>query len=400
MNCSSPARPGACAEVRALAAQLLGDRGGDEVVLGREVGVEGAVGQPGVRHQRGDARSVDAVSLEPAAGRLDDPPSRRLLVVFAVPRHAFLHSPRARLPSLHPPYGFTIYYDRNSKGSGVTMKAAQPVALVTGATSGIGKAAALALVEAGFEVVGTSRDAGRRPARRRDVPRSRRRRRRVGHGRGRAGDRPVRAARRPGQQRRYRVGGRRRGTLGGAGPERVRHQRLRRDPDDEGGPAAHARPGRRPHHQHLVGAGFAPQPYMAVYVASKHAVEGYSESVDHEVREHGVRVLLVEPATPAPRSTRTLAARRPAAGLRQARHIFDDILAAAIKTGRPGRRRQGDRRGSHRPETEAPLHRRPRPGASARCAASPPPGPSTSRSARSTAWPADRRRPSHHPGER
>ena len=42
-------------------------------------------------------------------------------------------------------------------------------------------------------------------------------------------------------------------------------------------------------------AGFAPQPFMAVYVASKHAVEGYSESVDHEVREYGVRVLLVEP---------------------------------------------------------------------------------------------------------
>ena len=42
-------------------------------------------------------------------------------------------------------------------------------------------------------------------------------------------------------------------------------------------------------------AGFVPQPFMAVYVASKHAVEGYSESVDHEVREYGVRVLLVEP---------------------------------------------------------------------------------------------------------
>ena len=35
---------------------------------------------------------------------------------------------------------------------------------------------------------------------------------------------------------------------------------------------------------------------MAVYGASKHAIEGYSESLDHEVREHGVRVLLVEPA--------------------------------------------------------------------------------------------------------
>ena len=68
--------------------------------------------------------------------------------------------------------------------------------------------------------------------------------------------------------------------------------------------------------------GFVPQPYMAAYVASKHAVEGYSESLDHEVREHGVRVLLVEPAytktgfdanrrrpTPRCRSTRSGATR-------------------------------------------------------------------------------------------
>src|SRR3982751_3453599 len=41
------------------------------------------------------------------------------------------------------------------------MTATRPVALVTGASSGIGKAAALALVKAGFEVVGTSRDTAR-----------------------------------------------------------------------------------------------------------------------------------------------------------------------------------------------------------------------------------------------
>ncbi len=34
---------------------------------------------------------------------------------------------------------------------------------------------------------------------------------------------------------------------------------------------------------------------MALYVSTKHAVEGYSQSLDHEVREHGVRILLVEP---------------------------------------------------------------------------------------------------------
>ena len=41
--------------------------------------------------------------------------------------------------------------------------------------------------------------------------------------------------------------------------------------------------------------GLIPAPYMAVYAATKHAVEGYSESIDHELREHGVRVVLVEP---------------------------------------------------------------------------------------------------------
>jgi short-subunit dehydrogenase len=38
-----------------------------------------------------------------------------------------------------------------------------------------------------------------------------------------------------------------------------------------------------------------PSPYMAVYAASKHAIEGLSESMDHEVRGLGVRVVLVEP---------------------------------------------------------------------------------------------------------
>jgi short-subunit dehydrogenase len=30
--------------------------------------------------------------------------------------------------------------------------------------------------------------------------------------------------------------------------------------------------------------GFMPAPFMALYSASKHAIEGYSESLDHEVR--------------------------------------------------------------------------------------------------------------------
>jgi short-subunit dehydrogenase len=42
--------------------------------------------------------------------------------------------------------------------------------------------------------------------------------------------------------------------------------------------------------------GFLPAPYAALYAASKHAVEGYSESLDHETRDFGVRVTVVEPA--------------------------------------------------------------------------------------------------------
>jgi NAD(P)-dependent dehydrogenase (short-subunit alcohol dehydrogenase family) len=42
--------------------------------------------------------------------------------------------------------------------------------------------------------------------------------------------------------------------------------------------------------------GLIPAPFMALYSASKHAVEGYSESLDHETRSSGIRVVLVEPA--------------------------------------------------------------------------------------------------------
>lgn len=42
--------------------------------------------------------------------------------------------------------------------------------------------------------------------------------------------------------------------------------------------------------------GFLPAPYLGIYAASKHSVEGLSESLDHEVRQFGIRVVLVEPA--------------------------------------------------------------------------------------------------------
>ena len=42
--------------------------------------------------------------------------------------------------------------------------------------------------------------------------------------------------------------------------------------------------------------GFLPMPYGALYAATKHAIEGYSESLDHELRTRRIRVSIIEPA--------------------------------------------------------------------------------------------------------
>jgi len=41
--------------------------------------------------------------------------------------------------------------------------------------------------------------------------------------------------------------------------------------------------------------GLIPAPFNAFYASTKHAIEGYSESLDHEVRALGIRVMLVQP---------------------------------------------------------------------------------------------------------
>ncbi|WP_122388091.1 oxidoreductase, partial [Pseudomonas savastanoi] len=42
--------------------------------------------------------------------------------------------------------------------------------------------------------------------------------------------------------------------------------------------------------------GLIPAPYSSHYSAVKHALEGYSESLDHEVRAFNIRVSVIEPA--------------------------------------------------------------------------------------------------------
>jgi NAD(P)-dependent dehydrogenase (short-subunit alcohol dehydrogenase family) len=80
--------------------------------------------------------------------------------------------------------------------------------------------------------------------------------------------------------------------------------------------------------------GLVPAPFSALYAASKHAIEGYSESLDHEVREYGVRVLLVEPAyTRTSFDANAVPVDQPLPLYAQHREALDLLLAEAIKGG-------------------------------------------------------------------
>jgi NAD(P)-dependent dehydrogenase (short-subunit alcohol dehydrogenase family) len=80
--------------------------------------------------------------------------------------------------------------------------------------------------------------------------------------------------------------------------------------------------------------GLMPAPFGALYAATKHAIEGYSESLDHEVREHGVRVLLVEPAyTRTSFDANAIPADEPLPVYARRREVLDALIAEAIKGG-------------------------------------------------------------------
>lgn len=80
--------------------------------------------------------------------------------------------------------------------------------------------------------------------------------------------------------------------------------------------------------------GFLPAPYGALYAASKHAVEGYSESLDHETREFGVRVSVVEPAyTSTSFEANAADADSPIDSYATTREHVRDVLTNAVRHG-------------------------------------------------------------------
>lgn len=80
--------------------------------------------------------------------------------------------------------------------------------------------------------------------------------------------------------------------------------------------------------------GLIPGPFGAYYAASKHAIEGYSESLDHEVRGFGIRVSVIEPwATKTSIETNSPKADRPIAAYAQMLARYQAAFDAAMAAG-------------------------------------------------------------------
>lgn len=80
--------------------------------------------------------------------------------------------------------------------------------------------------------------------------------------------------------------------------------------------------------------GLIPGPFGAYYTASKHAIEGYSESLDHEVRSLGIRVAVIEPwATKTSIEANSPRGDRPIAAYSETFARYQSAFNAAMATG-------------------------------------------------------------------
>jgi len=215
------------------------------------------------------------------------------------------------------------------------MTATAQVALVTGASSGIGKATAIALAAAGFQVIGTGRDTARLTAPAGvtyldlDV----------------TSDASVASAVQQVIDRFGRidvlVNNAGVGATGAAEEFSIAQAQGVFDINVYGvirmtkAVLPHMRAQGRGRIINVSSlSGFVPSPFMALYVSTKHAVEGYSQSLDHEVREHGVRVLLVEPGPiNTPFAGHSVVADTPMPLYAAGRRNYDDLLEQNLRSG-------------------------------------------------------------------
>ncbi|MFI6309829.1 oxidoreductase [Nocardia fusca] len=226
-------------------------------------------------------------------------------------------------------------YERNPICREPVMTTIQQVALVTGATSGIGKAAAIELAAAGFEVIGTGRNTARLTAPAGvtyldlDV----------------TGDESVASAVEQVIDRFGRidvlVNNAGVGSTGAAEEFSITQTKDIFDINVYGvmrttkAVLPHMRAQRSGRIINVSSlSGFVPSPFMSLYVSTKYAVEGYSQSLDHEVRQYGVRVLLVEPGPiNTPFAGHSVEADTPMPIYAAGRRNYDELLAKNLSNG-------------------------------------------------------------------
>lgn len=215
------------------------------------------------------------------------------------------------------------------------MTATQQVALVTGASSGIGKATAMALAAAGFQVIGTARNTARVIASAGvtfldlDV----------------TSDESVASAVKQVIDKFGRidvlVNNAGVGSTGAAEEFSITQTHNIFDINVYGvmrmtkAVLPHMRTQGRGRIINVSSlSGFVPSPFMALYVSTKHAVEGYSQSLDHEVREHGIRVLLVEPGPiNTPFAGHSVLADTPMPLYAAGRRNYDELIEKNLSSG-------------------------------------------------------------------